>query len=126
MTKIINLSPSEIQLLKEELDIDDEMDEADEKQSDDDPYFLLAQRLANAPQVKVRMSQQVLDDKLLLTISKLSKITVLKFVKKKKNFVKLNSLARMYTNFHDFCRPFWPGWTGFTLGKIGHVMMVEI
>ena len=54
MTKIINLSPSEIQLLKEELDIDDEMDEADEKQSDDDPYFLLAQRLANAPQVKVR------------------------------------------------------------------------
>ena len=54
MTKIINLSPSEIQLLKEELDIDDEMDEADEKQSEDDPYFLLAQRLANAPQVKVR------------------------------------------------------------------------
>ena len=54
MTKIINLSPSEIQLLKEELDIDDEMDEADEKPSEDDPYFLLAQRLANAPQVKVR------------------------------------------------------------------------
>jgi len=53
MTKIINLSPSEIQLLKEELDIDDEMDEADEKPSEDDPYFLLAQRLANAPQVKV-------------------------------------------------------------------------
>ena len=54
MTKIINLSPSEIQLLREELDMDDEMNEEDEKPSEDDPYFLLAQRLANAPQVKVR------------------------------------------------------------------------
>ena len=36
--------------------MDDEMNEEDEKPSEDDPYFLLAQRLANAPQVKVRKS----------------------------------------------------------------------
>ena len=58
MTKIINLSPSEIQLLREELDMDDEMNEEDEKPSEDDPYFLLAQRLANAPQVKVRVNRR--------------------------------------------------------------------
>ena len=52
--KIIHLAPSEIQLMREELDIDDEMNEEDEKPCEEDPYFLLAQRLANAPQVKVR------------------------------------------------------------------------
>ena len=46
--KVINLSPSEINLMREELDIDDEMNEEDEKPCEEDPYFLLAQRLANA------------------------------------------------------------------------------
>ena len=41
-------------LLQEEHDIDDEMNEEETKELNDDPYFLLAQRLANAPQVKVR------------------------------------------------------------------------
>lgn len=50
----VNLTAKQILLLKEELDIDDEMNEEDEKPIEDDPYFLLAQRLANAPQVKVR------------------------------------------------------------------------
>ncbi len=50
---VINLSREEISLLQEELDIDDEMNEESEPEIDDDPYFLLAQRLANAPQVKV-------------------------------------------------------------------------
>lgn len=51
----IKLSSKEMDLLREELDIDDEMNEDDEenKAEVDDPYFLLAQRLANAPQVKV-------------------------------------------------------------------------
>ena len=51
-----DLSDLEIKLLREELDIDDEMDEKEVKEVDDDPYFLLAQRLANAPQVKVSVS----------------------------------------------------------------------
>ena len=56
--KIINLATSEIQLMREELDIDDEMNEEDEKPCEEDPYFLLAQRLANAPQVKVRKAMK--------------------------------------------------------------------
>ena len=48
------ISAKQIILLREELDIDDEMNEEETKEVDDDPYFLLAQRLANAPQVKVR------------------------------------------------------------------------
>ena len=47
------MSAKQIILLREELDIDDEMNEEESKEIDDDPYFLLAQRLANAPQVKV-------------------------------------------------------------------------
>ena len=47
------MTAKQIILLREELDIDDEMNEEESKEIDDDPYFLLAQRLANAPQVKV-------------------------------------------------------------------------
>ena len=54
---IVNLSPSEIKLLREELDIEDEMNEEDDEVIEDDPYFLLAQRLANAPQVQVPVKE---------------------------------------------------------------------
>ena len=54
---IVNLSPSEIKLLREELDIEDEMNEEDDEVVEDDPYFLLAQRLANAPQVQVPVKE---------------------------------------------------------------------
>merc|ERR1712223_1377453 len=47
------MTAKQIILLREELDIEDEMNEEETKELDDDPYFLLAQRLANAPQVKV-------------------------------------------------------------------------
>ena len=47
------ITAKQIILLREELDIEDEMNEEETKELDDDPYFLLAQRLANAPQVKV-------------------------------------------------------------------------
>ena len=47
------ITAKQIILLREELDIEDEMNEEQTKELDDDPYFLLAQRLANAPQVKV-------------------------------------------------------------------------
>lgn len=55
---IIHLSPKEIHLLREALDIEDEMNEEEEKAVEDDPYFLLAQRLANAPQVKVHAKEE--------------------------------------------------------------------
>ena len=54
---VVNLSPSEIKLLREELDIEDEMNEEDDEVVEDDPYFLLAQRLANAPQVQVPVKE---------------------------------------------------------------------
>ena len=50
----ISFTEKQIILLQEEHDIDDEMNEEETKELNDDPYFLLAQRLANAPQVKVR------------------------------------------------------------------------
>ena len=52
----ISFTAKQIILLQEEHDIDDEMNEEETKELNDDPYFLLAQRLANAPQVKVRAS----------------------------------------------------------------------
>ena len=52
----ISFTEKQILLLQEEHDIDDEMNEEETKELNDDPYFLLAQRLANAPQVKVRAS----------------------------------------------------------------------
>ena len=52
----ISFTEKQIILLQEEHDIDDEMNEEETKELTDDPYFLLAQRLANAPQVKVRAS----------------------------------------------------------------------
>ena len=51
----ISFTEKQIILLQEEHDIDDEMNEEETKELNDDPYFLLAQRLANAPQVKVRV-----------------------------------------------------------------------
>ena len=50
------ITEKQILLLQEEHDINDEMNEEETKELNDDPYFLLAQRLANAPQVKVRAS----------------------------------------------------------------------
>ena len=57
---IIHLSPTEIRYLREELDIEDEMNEDGDETSivEDDPYFLLAQRLANAPQVQVPVKEE--------------------------------------------------------------------
>ena len=54
--KAISFTEKQLILLQEEHDIDDEMNEEETKELNDDPYFLLAQRLANAPQVKVRAS----------------------------------------------------------------------
>ena len=54
--KAIRFTEKQLILLQEEHDIDDEMNEEETKELNDDPYFLLAQRLANAPQVKVRAS----------------------------------------------------------------------
>lgn len=54
----LSLSQKQIEIMREELDIDDEMNETEEKNTEDDPYFLLAQRLANAPQAKVNANVQ--------------------------------------------------------------------
>ena len=54
--KAVSFTEKQLILLQEEHDIDDEMNEEETKELNDDPYFLLAQRLANAPQVKVRAS----------------------------------------------------------------------
>ena len=54
--KALSFTEKQLILLQEEHDIDDEMNEEETKELNDDPYFLLAQRLANAPQVKVRSS----------------------------------------------------------------------
>ena len=54
--KALSFTEKQLILLQEEHDIDDEMNEEETKELNDDPYFLLAQRLANAPQVKVRAS----------------------------------------------------------------------
>jgi hypothetical protein len=50
----LSFTEKQIIMLKEEHDIEDEMNEEETKELNDDPYFLLAQRLANAPQVKVK------------------------------------------------------------------------
>ena len=79
---VIHLHPKEIELLRENFDIEgkrelfegfvvknsinssitfpDEMneDEANTGITEDDPYFLLAQRLANAPQVRVPLKEE--------------------------------------------------------------------
>ena len=52
--RAISFTEKQLILLQEEHDIDDEMNEEETKELNDDPYFLLAQRLANAPQVKVK------------------------------------------------------------------------
>ena len=58
----ISFTEKQIILLQEEHDIDDEMNEEETKELNDDPYFLLAQRLANAPQVKVRVFFKIFVD----------------------------------------------------------------